>query len=937
MTMRRIFLTTLVVTLALGFSAWGQFLGTDPRLDWWKVETEHFLIIFHNGLEEMAQEAAVLAESAYEFWERELDYHVEDKTKIYLIDNSDLDGGAASPTNQIIGIVPSEARTMNEWLNSRVQSPLDVVILHEHGHIVDLVKVNGISSSFREMFGNTIVPTVFKPPMLTEGIPIYFEMLRSGNSRSNDPRQSMYFRQMVIEDKLMPFDDILSFHPRQEWPSWYMVTHDVGPWVVRYLGETFGSDSIERFDRAMAEDPLALTPFLSQVFGQLVGVPIPPLVPDFGSVIKRATGVTGEEFARGFDAWLTETFEQEVRQIGNNPITESQRLSSIDFWNNKPAWSPNGEWLAYFHSDPVRGSQLRVMRADGSEDQPIVLNEPGFAFFRPHFWSPIPSWSPDGKQLVYADINLDDRYYLRSDLYSYDLETGKRQRLTEGERAYRPVFTPDGKNIIYGRYEWGGRSPDLYEYDIASGKKRLLKRLPENSLLDSFSLSPDGETLALSLWMWGGYQDIYLMSSHGGELIPITQDMATDLDPTWTPDGTSILFSSDRTGVNNLYAYDFDERTYYRITNVLSGAFHPNVSPLGTEIAFTGYNSEGYTIEKMGFSPSNWSEIDKPEFEELPERIEYDERFVIEPYDAEETLDPNGWAPRVSPTRVGVALSGVEALFQQQYNINVGYDFEFSRPYYSLNYNSNAQVPPFTWSIDLLASAQGTRQGINLSYPLVQKLGINENITLGIARSYFNDEIRSSLSLSWGINLLSGIDLIKNRLNMRVSGMMTNIRERDAWEHQVTFSLNDQIHLPVVTDHRLNYHVSLGWSDTDDNFRLGGRNGPMALRGHARGALSGSQFALTRLEYRFTMLPLNYGFGTFPLFLRDLRARVFSDLGTAGEELGFNFENWKVGLGAELQLSATLNYRFTDGIRAGIAMDAETLESEFYFDFGTAF
>lgn len=935
--MRRIFLTTLVVALALGFTAWGQFLGTDPRLDWWKVETEHFLIIFHNGLEEMAQEAAVLAEHAYEFWEEELDYHVEGKTKIYLIDNSDLDGGAANPFAQIIGIVPSEARTMNEWLNSRNISPLDTVILHEHGHVVDLVKVNGISESFRNLFGNTVVPTLNKPLMFTEGLPIYFEMLRSGNSRSNDPRNAMYFRQMVLEDKIIPFNDILSFHPRLDWPSWYMITHDIGPWVVRYMGDTYGSNSIERFDRALAEDPLALTPFLSQVFGQLLDVPIPPIVPDFGSVVKRATGVSGEEFSAGFENWLEEMFDQQIREIGSSAITESERISSLDFWNNKPAYSPNGEWIAYFHSDPVRGSQLRVMRTSGSEDQAIVLAEPGFSFFRPHFWSPIPYWSPDGSKLVYADINLDDRYYLRSDLYLYDIGTGQKERLTSGERAYRPVFTPDGKKILYGRYEWGGRAPDIYEYEIATGKKRLLKRLPENSLLDSFSISPDGSTLAISLWMWGGYQDIYLMSARGGELMPLTQDKATDLDPTWAPDGETILFSSDRSGVNNLYAYNLNDRAYYKVTNVLSGAFHPSISPFGREIAFTGYNSDGYTIEKMGYSPANWTEIDQPEFDELPERTEFEERYAILPYDPEETLHPNGWAPRISSNRLGLTLSGLEALFQQQYNISVGYDLEFNLPYYTLNYSSNAQVPPFTWSINLLGNAQGTRQSLDLSYPLVQKLGVNENITIGLARSYFNEEIRSSLSLSWGINLLTGVDLIKNQLDMDISGMMTNIRERDAWEHQITFSLDDQITLPVDADHRLFYHVSLGWSDTENNFSLGGQSGSMALRGHARGSLSGSQFALSRIEYRFTMWPINHGFGTFPFYLRDLRARVYTDLGTAGDELGFNFENWKVGLGAELQLSATLNYRSTTGIRAGIAMDAETMESQFYFDFGTDF
>ena len=93
--MRRILLLASLFLLAFGTITWGQFFSTDARLDWWYLDTPHFYIIYHTGLEELAQEAAAEAEFAYEFWERELDYHLEAKTKIVLVDNSDLNGGAA--------------------------------------------------------------------------------------------------------------------------------------------------------------------------------------------------------------------------------------------------------------------------------------------------------------------------------------------------------------------------------------------------------------------------------------------------------------------------------------------------------------------------------------------------------------------------------------------------------------------------------------------------------------------------------------------------------------------------------------------------------------------------------------------------------------------------------------------------------------------------
>ena len=825
---------------------------------------------------------------------------------------------------------------MNEWLNSRNANPLDTVILHEHGHVIDLAKVSGISAQLRDIFGTAVIPTAFKPGMLTEGIPIYFEMERSGHSRANDPREAMYFRQMVLEDNFIPFDQILSFQPRNQWPSWYMITHNVGPWVVRYMGETFGSESIAEFDRILAEDPLALTPFMSQVFGGLVGFPVPPIVPNFGSVMDRATGVDGEEFARGFEAWLTEMFEQQVREIGQLPITEGTQISSLDFWNNKPSYSPSGDWISYFHSDPSRGSQIRLMRTDGTEDHPVDLAEPGFTFFRPHFWSPIPSWSRDGSKLVYSDIDLEDRYYLRSDIYIHDVATGRTRQITEDERAYRPIFTADGESVIYARYEWGGRAPDIYMMNLDTGAKKLLRRLPDDSLLDSFSLSPDGKTLALSIWRWGGYQDIYTMNIDDWRLNAITMDKATDTDPTWSPDGQHIIFSSDRDGVNNLYAYNILGGEYYKVTNMLSGAFHPAISPAGRNITYVGYNGMGYTLETIDYDKSTWIEVSAPEHAELPTKPAVEHAYEPAPYDPAMTLDPNGFTPSISTENIGLSLQGLEALFNQFYSINVGLDFESGRPFYSLFYNSTSHVPPFTWTLNLFGNDDGSRQAIGLSYPLVQKLATNETISLELSRAYFGD-ISNGMSLSWDLSHISGLDLAKNDLDIHVEGSVTHWRDADVWYKAFRMSIDDELNLPVTVDQRLAYHIGYGWSQAPDAYRLGGRNGLYALRGHERGTMSGSQYALGRFEYRFTFREINSGFGSFPLFFRDMRARVFTDIGTAGDQLNLNLEEMKMGIGAELQLAFTLNYFQGNALRVGMMADVEVLEPEFYFDLGFAF
>ena len=79
-----------------------------------------------------------------------------------------------------------------------------------------------------------------------------------------------------------------------------------------------------------------------------------------------------------------------------------------------------------------------------------------------------------------------------------------------------------------------------------------------------------------------------------------------DMDPSWSPDGRFIVFSSDRTGIFNLYAYEVATEHLYQVTNLLSGAFQPTVSPDGKLVVFTGFTSLGFDAFSAAFDPATW-------------------------------------------------------------------------------------------------------------------------------------------------------------------------------------------------------------------------------------------------------------------------------------------------------------------------------------------
>jgi tricorn protease len=199
-----------------------------------------------------------------------------------------------------------------------------------------------------------------------------------------------------------------------------------------------------------------------------IGADLPDMRPHFLNVAGRVehsdlspTGKRAVFEARG--EILTVPAEKgDIRNITNTPGADER----------SPAWSPDGERIAYF-SDESGEYALYIKNQNGlGEAQKIDLGSPGSFYFHPY-------WSPDGKKIAYADKRLN--------LWYVDLEKKtpvrvSHDRFAEATPAYGAAWSPDSKWLAYTHQELSHMRA-VFLYSIETGESHRVT----DGMSDSFS------------------------------------------------------------------------------------------------------------------------------------------------------------------------------------------------------------------------------------------------------------------------------------------------------------------------------------------------------------------------------------------------------------------------------------------------------------------
>lgn len=692
----RLWLPSILTALALvSLTSASIAQRNDPTLVWRTLESEHFRVHYHQGLREAAQRVINVAESIYARLGDLLGRRPVQRTEITLVDSTDDANGFANavPYNSMTLYVtaPEDLSTLSDF-----DDWLQTLVTHEFTHVAHADNISGIPAMINAVLGKIYPPNLVQPRWLIEGIATYYESRLTTGGRLHGSTWDMFLRADALENHFVTLDQ-LSTGPNR-WPHgtlWYLY----GSYFVAYVVDRFG--------------PQAFARVATDYGGQLVPYGI-------NRSLLRATGHTWEQLWPEFLAHTRARYQQQRAAVEARGIIEGERIT---FQGEVVAYPRffDARTVIYQSSDGRSHPMFRALDIEATRPTPVDQSWIGAT----SGWSP----SPDRSRFVRSDVGFYRGIYSYRDLYVGALhrdERGRLQRvgeaiqLTHGVRALYPDWSPDNDHLAYTVNERGTQS--LHEYSLSEGRSRPIFRPRPFEQAYTPRYSPDGSQIVFSHWQRGGYRDIRVLDRRTGAIRDITHDRAVDMQPVFSPDGRYVIYSSDRTGISNLYAYELATGRLRQITNVINGAFMPDVSPDGRWIVYVGYTHLGYDLFRLRWDPSRWIEPG-PEVQSRAHVQPVLEVAVTDtPYSPLRYLHPRTWLAEVSsdgfgPT-VAVTTQGSDILGQHTWALRAGVGLVGFNPFFDVSYAYNGLRPSFAfrWSRTVQRSTV-TVSGNEIAYP----------------------------------------------------------------------------------------------------------------------------------------------------------------------------------------------------------------------------
>lgn len=297
------------------------------------------------------------------------------------------------------------------------------------------------------------------------------------------------------------------------------------------------------------------------------------------------------------------SISSEIYIMGEDGLNQT-RLTNIASVKYQPVFSPDSTKIAFASAERDGNWDIYVINTDGS-DMKHLTDNPGYDFQQ--------SWSPDNSQIAYISQREDN-----GELWLMNADGTNQTRLTDTPaHYYPPAWSPDGEKIIYCSAK-DNLPFDIYVINSDGTHNTRLTDSTTHNFTPAWS--PDGKKIAYSSSKDSGSLNIYVMNADGSNQTRLTDNVGIDILPDWSPDGRKIAFYSRKE-----YSPENDEMVKYticvmnadgsnlrRLTNDTGdnpgpsmGDIYPKWSPDGSRIVFQSQRDCNWEIYMINADGSN--------------------------------------------------------------------------------------------------------------------------------------------------------------------------------------------------------------------------------------------------------------------------------------------------------------------------------------------
>ncbi|HOJ36767.1 MAG TPA: biopolymer transporter Tol [Ignavibacteriales bacterium] len=560
-----------IFLISFGF-LFSQEFSFHPELEWFTIKGKHCYVHYHKGAEYTAKTIVKIHDEVWDPITSLYDYEPE-PTQYIVKDYDEYANGATYFFDNKIEIwataLDFDLRGTHNWLRN--------VITHEFTHMVQVQSTLKFSRRmpvvyFQFMnygkkkrpdilyeFPNGVVSypisSINLPNWLAEGTAQY--QRKELEYDYWDSHRDMILRCYALDGKMLTFSQMGSFGKN-----------------------SLGNESVYN-------SGFAFTRYISQKYGEIKLKEITTNLSRFSTftidkAINDAVGKLGEEVYNEWKEFITNDYKRRIEPVLQNRI-EGQIIFDEGFGNLYPIFSKDGKKVYFISNrgkDYFKGD-LYCYDLENKNYSIVVKNIRS-----------VLSIANDDNILIYSKLDDNNSDFLNiNDIYSFDIKAKKETRLTKGLRGYYPNLSPDNQKIVYVTQKDG--TTNIGMIDIDGKNSQILTNFKYGEQVYNPKFSKDGKYIFFD-YSYKDERDIYVLNLETKEVKPLIKTNDDERNP-YPIDNENIIYVSDKTGIFNIYKYNFKTNQITQLSNVVGGAFYPSIDSTGN-IVYAGFTSTGYKI-----------------------------------------------------------------------------------------------------------------------------------------------------------------------------------------------------------------------------------------------------------------------------------------------------------------------------------------------------